>query len=393
MSRLQPTAVIFSGFFLLGNLIILWGMLLPDMAKSLQMAPTISGVFFSLMSAGTIVGAIIGGKYVQKFHFLRLFALLAISETLLLLLLSLVHSWQLLLPLILLVGLTYSIMFTIGHTLIARLYVTKRAAMMGLMDFMFSLGTLTAPLWVVILYWWLEDWRWPVRIIALCLLLVGLYSWYVAQQRPVLTPGRSTGGQSLSYVAVLRQPLFFIMLLVMIGYGAAEWGQGNWFVSYAVDGLGYPAESARLLLAWFTGGMVVSRLGFALLLRWLQPGQLMLLLAGCALSGAVLLITTQAHLPVVLGNLALGLGIGGLFPLMLATAMDLDADNGPLLSGLASIGTSIGFQFAGLATGIWAQHAGIAQAFMLVPLACCWLLAMLWLFSRMLQRRKRHNAG
>lgn len=388
MSRLHPTAVIFSGFFLLGNLIILWGMLLPDMAKSLQMAPAISGAFFSLMSVGTIIGAVIGGKYVQKFHFLRLFALLAISETLLLLLLSLVHSWQLLLPLILLVGLTYSIMFTIGHTLIARLFANKRAAMMGLMDFMFSLGTLTAPLWVVMLYWWLDDWRWPVRIIALCLLLVGLYSWRVAQLQPVLAPGRGNSGQSLSYLAVLRQPLFFIMLLVMIGYGAAEWGQGNWFVSYAVDGLGYQAESARLLLAWFTGGMVLSRLGFALLLRWLQPGQLMLLLGGCALSGALLLILTQGYLPVALGNLALGLGIGGLFPLMLSTAMDLDADNGPVLSGLASIGTSIGFQFAGLATGVWAQHAGIAQAFMLVPLACCWLLAMLWLFSRMLQRRR-----
>ncbi|MDP2714177.1 sugar MFS transporter [Rheinheimera sp.] len=388
MSRLHPTAVIFSGFFLLGNLIILWGMLLPDMAKNLQMAPAISGAFFSLMSAGTIIGAVIGGKYVQKFHFLRLFALLAISETLLLLLLSLVHSWQLLLPLILLVGLTYSIMFTIGHTLIARLFANKRAAMMGLMDFMFSLGTLTAPLWVVMLYWWLDDWRWPVRIIALCLLLVGLYSWWVAQLQPVLAPARSNSGQSLSYVAVLRQPLFFIMLLVMIGYGAAEWGQGNWFVSYAVDGLGYQAESARLLLAWFTGGMVLSRLGFALLLRWLQPGQLMLLLGSCALAGALLLMLTQGYVPVALGNLALGLGIGGLFPLMLSTAMDLDADNGPVLSGLASIGTSIGFQFAGLATGVWAQHSGIAQAFWLVPLACGWLLVMLWLFSRMLQRRR-----
>jgi fucose permease len=387
MSRLHPTAVIFSGFFLLGNLIILWGMLLPDMAKSLNMAPAISGVFFSLMSAGTIIGAIIGGKYVQKFHFLRLFALLALGETVLLLLLSLVNSWQWLLPLILLVGLIYSIMFTIGHTLIARLFANKRAAMMGLMDFMFSLGTLTAPLWVVMLYWLLDDWRWPVRIIALGLLLVALYSWRVAQQQPVLAANQSNTGRSLSYLTVLRQPLFLIMLLVMIGYGAAEWGQGNWFVSYAVDGMGYQAESARLLLAWFTGGMVLSRLGFALLLRWLTPGQLMLLLGSFALSGALLLVLTQDYMPVALGNLALGLGIGGLFPLMLSTVMDLDADNGPVLSGLASIGTSVGFQFAGLATGIWAQHAGIGQAFLLVPLACGWLLAMLWLFSLRLQRR------
>lgn len=386
MSRFHPTAVVFSGFFLLGNLIILWGMLLPDMAKALNMAPAISGVFFSLMSAGTIIGAIIGGKYVQKFHFLRLFAFLAITESLLLSLLSVVSSWQLLLPLIVVVGLTYSIMFTIGHTLIARLFVNRRAAMMGLMDFMFSLGTLTAPLWVVMLYWVLEDWRWPIRIIAACLLLIGIYSWQVARMQPVLAGRSPDGGTSLSYIVVLRQPIFLLLLLVMIGYGAAEWGQGNWFVSYAVDGMGYQAEDARLMLAWFTGGMVLSRLGFSLLLRWLSSGQLMILLGVFTVAGAFMVKLSYVSEMLALGNLLLGLGVGALFPLMLSTAMDLDSDNGPVLSGIASIGSSIGFQFAGLLTGVWAQQAGIAQAFWLVPLASIWLFACLWLFQRCLGR-------
>ena len=380
MSRFQPTAAIFSGFFLLGNLIILWGMLLPDMATSLQMAPAVSGAFFSLMSIGTIVGAVIGGKYVQKFNFLRLFASLALAEAILLLLLSFVSHWQLLLPLIVVVGMTYSVMFTIGHTLIARLYADRRAAMMGLMDFMFSLGTLTAPLWVVVLYWFVADWRWPVRLVALAMLLMAAYSWRLGSHQVVQRQAVASSGKSLSYSAVLRQPVFVILLLAMVGYGAAEWGQGNWFVSYAVAGVGYNTEDARLLLAWFTGGMVLSRLGFAVLLRWWSSGQLMLILGGCALGGALMLMLAQGYVILALANLALGLGIGGLFPLMLSTAMDLDADNGPLLSGLANIGTSIGFQFAGLVTGVWAQQAGIVQAFMMVPLACGWLFVMLWLF-------------
>ncbi|GGW69014.1 MFS transporter [Alishewanella tabrizica] len=386
MSRSAPTAVIFSGFFILGNLIILWGLLLPDMAAALGMSATISGLFFSLMSVGTIIGAILGGKYAQKFHFLRLFGALALCEVVLLLLLSIIPSWYLLLPLIILVGMTYSIMFTIGHTLIARLFANKRAAMMGLMDFMFSLGTLAAPLWVVALFWVLDDWRWPVRIIAVGLLVVGLYSWQVAKAHPVLGLSVSTQGQSLSYAAILRQPLFMLLLLVMIGYGAAEWGHGNWFVSYAVDGLGLASEQARLLLAWFTGGMVLSRLGFALLLRWVSAGVLMLMLGALALTGALCIVFSPSVTLLMLGNLLLGLGVGGLFPLMLATVMDIDSDNGPVLSGVASIGSSIGFQFAGLATGLWAQQAGILQAYWLVPLACGWLLLMIVLFYQRLRR-------
>ncbi|MDP5205703.1 sugar MFS transporter [Alishewanella sp. SMS8] len=384
MSRAAPTVVIFSGFFLLGNLIILWGILLPDMAKDLQMSTSISGLFFSLLSMGAIFGAVMGGKYAQRFHFLRLFASLALVETLLLLLFSFITSWQLLLPLIVLVGMTYAVMFTVGHTLIARLFANKRAAMMGLMDFMFSLGTLAAPLWVVVLFWVLDDWRWPLRFIALGLLLLGFYSLYVAKVQPQMASKAEHKGSSLSYVKVLRQPLFLLMFLVMIGYGAAEWGQGNWFVSYAADGIGIETEQARLLLAWFTGGMVLSRLGFALLLRWCSPAQLMLLLASLALSGALLLKLSVGLPQLTAGNVLLGLGIGGLFPLMLATAMDIDSENGPVLSGIASIGTSVGFQFAGLATGVWAQQAGILQAYWLVPLACAWLLLMILLFCRRL---------
>jgi fucose permease len=387
MSRAAPTTVIFSGFFILGNLIILWGLLLPDLAAELALSKSLSGLFFSLMSVGTILGAVLGGKYAQKFQFLKLFAALALLSACWLLLISLVSDWRYLLLLITLIGMTYSIMFTIGHTLIARLFANRRAAMMGLMDFMFSLGTLTAPLWVVLLFRYLDDWRWPLRILAFGLLVIACCSYWAASRLPALAQPAHSGARSLSYTALLRQPLFLLLLLVMIGYGAAEWGQGNWFVSYAVTGLGLQAEQSRLLLAWFTGGMVLSRLGFALLLRWFTASQLLLLLAILTVSGALLVKLGMTVGLLGLGNLLLGLGIGAIFPLMLATVMDLDSDNGPVLSGIASIGSAVGFQFAGLLTGLWAEQAGIVNAFWLVPLASIWLLLALIVFCRLLAAR------
>lgn len=387
MSRAAPTAVIFSGFFILGNLIILWGLLLPDLAAELALSQSLSGLFFSLMSVGTILGAVLGGKYAQKFQFLKLFAALALLSACWLLLISLVTDWRYLLLLITLIGMTYSIMFTIGHTLIARLFANRRAAMMGLMDFMFSLGTLTAPLWVVMLFRYLDDWRWPLRFLALSLLIIACYSYWAAARLPTLAQPAHSGARSLSYTALLRQPLFLLLLLVMIGYGAAEWGQGNWFVSYAVTGLGLQAEQSRLLLAWFTGGMVLSRLGFSLLLRWLTASQLLVLLGILTVFGALLVKLGATVTLLGVGNLLLGMGIGAIFPLMLATVMDLDSDNGPVLSGIASIGSATGFQFAGLLTGLWAEQAGIVNAFWLIPLASIWLLLTLLLFCRLLTAR------
>lgn len=383
MSRFHPTAMIFGGFFLLGILIILWGLLLPDLSRELQLDPAQSGWFFLTMALGTISGAFIGGKYVQKFEFLRLFAVLALTETLILFGISFLQQrWQLFAG-IFLFGLVASVMFTIGHTLIARLHANKRAKMMGLMDFMFSLGTLAAPFLVVMLYWWQDNWRWPVRLMALSLIGLAAYAFWMSRQQLALAGHSDTVRRSLSYRVVLKQPVFWALAFAMFGYGAVEWGNGNWFVSYASTALPFDTEQARLIFAFFTGGMVLSRLGFSWFIPLLGSKRLLRLLALLMLSGAVLVKTMDSATALALGNFLLGLGLGGVYPLLLSTAMDLDADNGPVLSGLSNIAGSLGCQLAGLGTGLWAQQAGIGQAFWLLPLLAVWLLGSVWWFSRL----------
>lgn len=382
MSRLHPTALIFSGFFLLGLLIILWGVLLPDLNRELGMSAAQSGWFFLVMALGTVSGAYLGGKYVQKFHFLPLFAVLALTETVILLAISLAYqAWHLLLG-IFLFGLFCSVMFTIGHTLIARLHANKRAKMMGLMDFMFSLGTLAAPFLVVVMYWWLPDWRWPLRLLALLLVVLAMYALWIGRRVEADPAAEPAPRHSLSYKAVLKQPVFVALALAMFGYGAVEWGNGNWFVSYASSALMYPTEQARLIFAWFTGGMVLSRLGFAYLIPYLGATSLLRLLVLMMLAGALVLKLADSSWVLSAGNLLLGLGLGGVYPLLLATAMDLAPQQGPVLSGLSNIGGSLGCQLAGLGTGLWANAAGIGTAFWMLPLVALWLFAAVWLFSQ-----------
>ena len=152
MSRRPVTIVIFSGFFLLGMLFILWGILLPDIAKDLRMSELVSGTFFSLFSIGMMLGAVIGGKYVSRFDHMPLLAALLSINALLLFTISQLHQWQWVLVVAVLIGIVSSTIFTLGHTLIARLYEEKRFTMMGLMDFMFSLGTFAASFFVTVLY-------------------------------------------------------------------------------------------------------------------------------------------------------------------------------------------------------------------------------------------------
>ncbi|PPC76299.1 MFS transporter [Pokkaliibacter plantistimulans] len=391
MNPLVVTIIIYTGYFLLGCVALAWGVVLPELATELHMSDVISGSFFTIFSFGMVAGAFLGGKYIQRFPFMRLFAVLAWMVCGFLMILSWVSSWQLLLILSFIIGTLNSIMFTIGHTLTASLHARRRSTMMGLGDFAYSLGTMAVPFLVTGLYLLDLDWRWPIRVLGAGLALMGIWAWLNHSSELDSYGGSSSKqhGKTLSYGPVLSQPVFLLMALAMFSYGAVEWGNGNWFVSYAQNGVGMDGEAARYSFAFFTGGMVLSRLGFIFLLRIVNLYVLMIgmaILAG--VGGAMLKLADSTEL-MQYGNFMLGLGLGGLFPLILSNAMGLDQDSGPILSGIAVISVSIGAQAFSFITGFLAEHLGLKQAYWMIPIGSVWLTLMVLGFSYHLRLRSQ----
>jgi len=388
MSRLPATIVIFAGFFLIGKLFLLWGILLPDIAADLQMSELISGALFSLFSVGMMLGAVIGGKYASRFEYMPLLAALLSINTVLLLLVSVLSSWQWFLVLAVLIGVVSSTIFTIGHTLIARMYAEKRFTMMGLMDFMFSLGTFAASFFVTLLYLVEHNWRLPIQVLAGVMMILSCYTYIAARSQAKVLKGQPKAPKkTLAFGVIIKQPVFIFMALLAFGYGAVEFGNANWFVSYAQNGLGFSGEQSRNLLACFTAGMVISRLTFPFLLRFVSVHRLIVLMATASLAGVFTLKLMPSLYGIGAGNLLLGLGLGGLFPLMLSAAMNIDSDNGPVLSGIAIIGNSTGVQVASFSTGLWANFAPLTTAFWVIPIGGCLLGLASYGYSRKIKYR------
>ncbi len=390
MSRRPVTIVIFSGFFLLGMLFILWGILLPDIAKDLRMSELVSGTFFSLFSIGMMLGAVIGGKYVSRFDHMPLLAALLSINALLLFTISQLHQWQWVLVVAVLIGIVSSTIFTLGHTLIARLYEEKRFTMMGLMDFMFSLGTFAASFFVTVLYGIAENWRLPIQVLAAVMVCVSAYTYIAARSQAKVLKGQpKPERKTLAFGAVIKQPIFIFMALLSFGYGAVEFGNANWFVSYAQNGIGFTGEQSRNLLACFPAGMVISRLVFPFLLRFVSVHRLIVFMASASLVGVFAIKLMPSLYGIGAGNLFLGLGLGGLFPLMLSAAMNIDSQNGPVLSGICIIGNSTGVQVASFSTGLWANYVPLTTAFWVIPMGGCVLWLAAFGYSRLV---KQHHA-
>jgi len=389
MSRAPATIIIFSGFFLIGKLFLLWGILLPNIAENLNMTELVSGALFSLFSVGMMLGAILGGKYASRFEYMPLLASLFSVNTLLLVLVSLLSSWQWFLVLAILIGVVSSSILTIGHTLIARMYAEKRFTMMGLMDFMFSLGTFAASFFVTLLYLVEHNWRLPIQVLAGVMAILSCYIYITARsQAKISASAEKTVKKTLSFGVIIKQPVFMFMALLAFGYGAVEFGNANWFVSYAQKGIGFTGEQSRNLLACFTAGMVISRLLFPFLLRFVSVHRLIIIMATASLVGVLVLKLMSSFYGIGAGNLLLGLGLGGLFPLMLSAAMNIDSDNGPVVSGIALIANAIGVQVASFSAGLWANFVPLTTAFWVIPIAGGVLWIASYGYSRMLKQRK-----
>lgn len=392
MNRKLATTVIFSGFFLLGILLLMWGILLPRMAAELNMSSLISGTLFTLFSLGMMTGAIVGGKYVNRFEFLSLFASLSVLNAVFIMLSSLMEHWAGLLGIVYLVGVLSSCKITIGHTLIAQLYVKNRFAMMGIMDFMFSTGTLVASFYVSLLFVWRDDWRAPLQMLSLLWVILAVMTFgFVKSQRKKLAQHDAepdSPRHTLSFADIIKQPVFMLLALASFGYGAVEFGTVNWFVTYAQKGLNYSGDEARLLLAGFTGGMALSRLGFAALLRLFSVHRLMIVLVTLVFAGAFIAKMSTSFGFIWGGNFLLGLGLGGLFPLILSAAMNLDSNKGPILSGISILGNATGVQVASLGTGAWAEFSGITTAFWSISTAAFLLWVATWYYSRLIKSFK-----
>jgi fucose permease len=390
MNRTLATTVIFSGFFLLGILLLMWGILLPRMAAELTMSSFVSGALFTLFSLGMMMGAIIGGKYASRFEFLPLFASLSLVNALFIVIAGLMPNWPGLLVIVFIVGVLSSCKITIGHTIIAQLYVEKRFAMMGTMDFMFSLGTLVASFYVSLIFLWQANWRLPLHFLAGLWVILALFTFLSVRNAkaklPVEKQQESAPKQTLAFATIVRQPVFLLLAVASFGYGAVEFGTVNWFVSYAQQGLGFDGDAARLLLAGFTGGMALSRLTFAYFLRWFSVHRLMVVLVTMLLAGAIIAKLGDTFVPIMLGNFLLGLGLGGLFPLILSAAMNIDSEKGPLLSGITILGNAMGVKLVSLGTGAWAGIASIEVAYWAVPMAAVLLWSATWFYSRIIKR-------
>jgi predicted MFS family arabinose efflux permease len=258
--------------------------------------------------------------------------------------------------------------------------------MLSMVDVAFSLGNLVSPMAVIGIQQFSSAWRMPYALYLLPLLTV-LFAFWPRRHFENLAPAHHTEEQGssmstpMSYLELLRRPVVFWAVVGGVLSGFLEWGQNFWYVSYGINAQQLSPNAARVGLQFFVAGMVGARLWQAFWhSNWPLRQKLwrlnLLALAGMAMN--VVLAGQGGWLAAGLGNFLFGVGVGVVFPVLLAIMIDGIPAQASKLSALLMIGYSVGSQLAGLLVGSLSDVVGVRWAYSSMLLVVLAFTAVVW---------------
>lgn len=232
---------------------------------------------------------------------------------------------------------------------------------MNLVHFAYGVGATVGP--VLVTTTLTVGWGWrPAYLGTACLAAVLLVGYWLTR-RGWGSPGAAAAGARPSPQA--RSPLPWGVLAATLAtffvYVGVEVAAGAWMFSHLV-GLGTAQGLAGLTVSLYWGALTAGRLALAAIGERFSVFSLVLASCLVALAGAALFVVQPAGPAAVPGAMLLGLGLAGIFPLLMSLVPErVGAERTPHVVGFILLASSLGGLSISAGIGLGMQAAGVAS--------------------------------
>jgi MFS family permease len=367
----------------------LLGPSVPEIIEELRIGYAQAGLFFTMLSLGSLFGTTLVGIASDYLNRKILFALVALILAVGLFSMGLAASFLAVLLTILGYSLFGSPAGTVGQSIMLAMFPDRRERYISLQTSFAALGSLTAPLLA-----WLNlrlglSWRWAfIQAGGIALLLL---AWILVTPLPHSTGGIVKRG-NLSQI--LGNPRILFTALLIFFSVAPDLGFSYWLTEHFRTELGVPLRLSKAVVSVFLIGMIGGRLlTFRLLRRIASPH---ILRGGMVLSLLSLTVFLAVpRVPLKLLTLVLyGLGTAPVFPLLMARGTALYPDKPGTVSGVLFGSVSLGGMAFPLFLGAVAASVGIRLTYVLVGAIILGLLLAVTATQRWWERSgEAHGSG
>ncbi|MCA9875684.1 MAG: MFS transporter [Anaerolineales bacterium] len=312
--KLAKTIGYYAGFLCIGLAAAVVGPTLPGLAENTHSQLSQISILFTARSLGFLLGALTVGRIYDRLpgHPALVTGLLGIG--LCLALTPTISLLWLLFAVMLLLGLTESMLDVGTNTMLPWLHHDNVAPYMNGLHFFFGLGAFLSPIVVAQAVLLSGDITWAYWLLAAIMLPVA--AWILPQRspQPVKVTAVSSNGRQ-NYL------LIFLITLLFFLYVGAETSYGGWIYTYAINANLATITLAAYLTSTFWGSLTVGRLvSIPLANRWRPRHLLAVGIVGSLLSMSVLLLGASSAAALWLGTCGLGFSMAPIFPTTLALA-------------------------------------------------------------------------
>jgi len=248
---------------------------------------------------------------------------------------------------------------SIGQSVMLDMYPGQRSRYLSIQTLFAAVGSFIAPLLVAVNIAGGLSWRWPfLETAALVLVLTSVLTL-------VRIPNASADRSSRApLTSIIRNPNMVIASVLVFLYVAVDLGFSYWLAEYFSTELGVNLRLSSAAVSIFLIGMMSGRLTTSWLVKRIATKRILLF----GLSLAAVSLVSFLWIPAV-GVKALfaflyGLGIGPVFPLMVAKASEEYPHQSGAVTGLLFACMSLGGMVFPLVLGILASHHGIERSYL-----------------------------
>ena len=360
-------------FVALGLALAVLGPALPELRGAFHVSIAASGLLFTVHSAGYFSGVLAAGPLSDAHGRRRVVGAGTFALGVGMLAAALAPSWPAVLGGMFVAGTGFAgvdvgLNAAIGEAVSG---AGRRAAALNLLHGAFPMGTLLGPALLALAWQHHLGWRtaFGAAGIGIALSLAAFFVPALPWPKPRLAAGEerpSPGGM----FRLLRHPHLRRLAAIEGLYVGVEVGTAGWVATYLIGEFNAPEAAGALATSGFWAGFLVGRPIVALLAHRLGPRRLLPWLLGLPLFAAIVGSLAPTALAAAVCFTAMGLLISGVFPTVMALALEGGGRNTGAAVALVTAAASLGGLVWPWLMGVVAQYAGLrlAMAFGAAPL-------------------------
>lgn len=370
-SARKLTAASSAGIFIFGIVMAILGAILPQLSSLLNLDKAQAGNLFFFMNLGMLISSLFFGPLVDRFGFKIFLAGSSLLVSLSFAGLAFSASYYPVLCSVIILGLAGGVLNGGSNALINDLHPSRRAAALNFLGIFFGIGAMLIPLLIGTFLHQLG-----LRSVILIAAALSLVPFVLFSVFYFPRPKQPQGFPIKEIKKIASSKLLWLGAFILFFESGNEFAIGGWLTSFLQEKFQSGLNEAALVLSGYWLFLMVGRLTFPLLNRWIKRETIVFISAALALvSVSGWLLSPLKGLAIIFALLT-GYGLAAIYPTTLAVI----GDEFPAFSGTAfslAISTGlVGGMISPWLVGQISQHHSL-QVGLLVPVFSLFLIMVL----------------